>query len=60
MDALTLRQVADRLQVSTQTVRRMIARGEFPAPVRVSTKARWPVDVVTCWLAAEAAKAVRS
>jgi excisionase family DNA binding protein len=60
MDSLTLEQVADRLQVSKTTVRRMVARGTFPPPVKVSTKWRWPADAVTRWLNAEAAKAVPS
>lgn len=58
MESLTIEQVADRLQVSKQTVRRMVARGEFPKPEKLGTKARWPADVVPRWFAERAAKAV--
>ena len=41
-DLLTSQQVADRLAVSVRTLWRLIARGEFPQPIRYNRKlVRW-------------------
>jgi len=42
-DLLTAQQVAARLSISPRTLYRMIARGQFPAPIRYTRKlVRWP------------------
>jgi len=39
---LTAAEVARRLHVTVRTVYRLVARGEFPAPIRLGRKvARW-------------------
>jgi excisionase family DNA binding protein len=44
---VTLPEFAKRLNVSTRTVHRLIAAGQFPAPVRVGGALRWfPSDIV--------------
>lgn len=41
------------IPVSPSTLRRMVADGEFPAPVKLSKRVRaWRVDQVRQWLAA--------
>lgn len=48
---MTIREVAERLGVSDDTVRRLVARGDFPAPVYVSERSpRWAFSAVTQWL----------
>lgn len=48
---LTLKQVADRLGVSTKTVRRMVTRGDFPgahqAPMPGGKGTQWQVPVAS-------------
>jgi excisionase family DNA binding protein len=41
-DLLTSRDVAARLSISVRTLYRMMARGQFPRPIRLSRKwVRW-------------------
>jgi prophage regulatory protein len=41
-DLLTSRDVADRLSISVRTLHRLVARGQFPRPIRLSRKCvRW-------------------
>jgi excisionase family DNA binding protein len=47
---LTIGQVADLLQISTLTVRRMWQRGEFVAPVSLGRVIRWRTTDVEDWL----------
>ena len=47
---LTIGQVADLLQISTLTVRRMWQRGEFVAPVSLGRVIRWRKTDVEDWL----------
>ena len=53
MDSIThtVAQVADLLQVSQLTVRRMWIRKTFPAPVQVARMIRWRKSDVEKWLA---------
>lgn len=48
--ALSVGQVADLLQVSSLTVRRMWARGDFVAPVSLGRVIRWRRSDVENWL----------
>ena len=48
---LTVGQIADLLQVSQLTVRRMWIKKLFPAPVQVSRMIRWRKSDVEKWLA---------
>ena len=47
----TIGQVADLLQVSILTIRRMWSRGEFVAPVSLTRVIRWRRADVENWLA---------
>lgn len=47
---LTVRQLAELLQVSTRTVWRMQSAGELPEPIRISHRVRWRRDDVEEWL----------
>lgn len=43
-------EVARRLAVSAQTVRRLVAAGQFPAPIRVGRSVRWRLADVEAWI----------
>ncbi len=48
---LNLDEVAGLLQISTRTVERKLAAGEFPPPIRISaTRSRWLRTDVDAWL----------
>jgi excisionase family DNA binding protein len=56
-DLLTGRDVADRLSISIRTLQRMVARGQFPRPIRFSRKwVRWKRSEVDSYLHALAPK----
>lgn len=66
-EMLTIGEVADWLSVSTITVRRLMATGDLPAPLKIGRQLRWPVLVISEWIAAltdatvdDARKRVRS
>lgn len=42
--------VAARIGVSTQTLDRMVVSMEFPSPLRIHNRLRWPIEVVDHWL----------
>lgn len=47
IELLTVKTLCDRYDVQPITIRRWIARGLFPAPLRVGRrKIFWPADVV--------------
>lgn len=46
---LTIADVAHLLQVATKTVRRMVADGEFPRPIRVAKSDRWTLGTIRRW-----------
>jgi predicted DNA-binding transcriptional regulator AlpA len=48
---LTDGQLAERLQVSIQTVRRMWFRKELPAPIKVGFVNRWRESDIDQWVA---------
>ncbi len=47
---LTSAQLADLLQVSTDALEKMRARGQVPEPRRIGRRLRWHRDVVLSWL----------
>jgi excisionase family DNA binding protein len=52
-DLLTSQDVADRLSICVRTLYRMVARGQFPRPIRFSRKAvRWRRSDVDIYLQA--------
>jgi excisionase family DNA binding protein len=52
-DLLTSQQVAERLAVSVRTLWRLVARGDFPPPIRYNRKlVRWKTDEVDRYLEA--------
>lgn len=49
MRLLDRNSVAERLGISSRTLDRMVASGEFPSPVRICGRPKWPVEVVDQW-----------
>lgn len=50
---LRLDEVAHRLEVSSDTIRRWVRHCTFPAPIRVTPRVlRWDAEDVDAWLAA--------
>ncbi|WP_421935525.1 helix-turn-helix transcriptional regulator [Phenylobacterium sp.] len=48
---LALPQVMDLTSLSEPTIRRMVDRGEFPRPVRISSNRKaWPQPSVAAWI----------
>jgi excisionase family DNA binding protein len=46
LEALTIDQVAERLNLSKRTVNRLISDGVFPRPVKIGRLSRWvPEDI---------------
>ena len=50
---LTVRQVADRLGVSTRQVWKLTAAEKLPAPVRLSRSVRWRANELDAWIKAD-------
>jgi predicted DNA-binding transcriptional regulator AlpA len=46
---LTLPQMSQVLGISAPTIKRMLARGQFPQPVHVGAHPRWAFSVVRAW-----------
>jgi prophage regulatory protein len=47
---LRLSQVAERIGMGTSTIWAMVARGDFPNPVKLTTKSvAWPAHIVQEW-----------
>jgi len=55
--------LANMLQVTRRTVRRMVARFELPPPIRLANRSTWRAGTILSWIerriAAEAEKAAR-
>jgi prophage regulatory protein len=52
---LSRKEVAAMIDMSVSTVQRMVQRGTFPSPIRLSARCvRWPLDLVTRWVHAVA------
>lgn len=49
---LTIDQVANLLQVSTRSVRRMRATGAIPAPILIGKSVRWRSEDFRTWIEA--------
>ena len=47
----TIRDVAGVLKVSTRGLRKLVADGRFPKPIRVGRLLRWPAAIVQEWIA---------
>ena len=45
-------EVERRTQLSRSTLYRLIAAGQFPAPVKIGGAARWQEPVIERWIAA--------
>lgn len=50
IDLLTMKQAAQRLAICRRTLERLIARGEFPQPVKIGGAVRIPVGDVQSFL----------
>lgn len=55
-----IRDVAQFLAVSERTVRRWVAQGVFPEPIRINGSTRWLPTTVTAFLADRLAESRRS
>ena len=54
---LTLKEVANLLQVSSRSVQRLVDAGEFPAPVQIgANRPRWLRSAIDAWLERGAAR----
>ncbi len=47
---LTAEQLADLLQVSERTLRRLVASGKIMKPNRIGRQLRWPLREITRWI----------
>lgn len=47
---VTIFELARTLGCSTRHIRRLVARGEFPPPIRIGTLIRWPIGAVEAWV----------
>lgn len=52
MKMLTLKNVAELTQVSSRTVRNLVAAGRIPRPIRVGRGLRWRERDIADWFAA--------
>ena len=50
-DLLTVRDVSERLRISTRQCWKLLSAGKLPAPVRLSRSVRWRVDDIVGWVA---------
>ena len=50
-DLVTTDDVARVMQTTTRTVRRLVARGELPQPIRFGRLVRWPRQTIAAILA---------
>jgi excisionase family DNA binding protein len=48
---LKIDEVAGLLGCSRRTVRRLVATGQMPAPLRIGSLIRWPKEVIETWIA---------
>ncbi|MBS0263432.1 MAG: helix-turn-helix domain-containing protein [Planctomycetes bacterium] len=49
---ITARQLADKLQISTRTLWRMLSAERLPAPIRVGGIVRWRANDIERWISA--------
>ena len=47
---LTKRELARQLKLSTRTIDRRIATGDFPRGFKVGSVVRWPIDEIERWV----------
>jgi excisionase family DNA binding protein len=47
---ITARQLADKLQISTRTLWRMLSAKRLPAPIRLGGIVRWRSDEIEEWI----------
>lgn len=53
LELLTLRQLAEVLQISQRNARALAAKGALPRPIRVGRLVRWRREAVERWLSAQ-------
>lgn len=47
---LTAEQLANLLQISERTLRRLISSGKIMSPTRIGRQLRWPLSEITKWI----------
>lgn len=47
---LTADQLANLLQISERTLRRLISSGKIMSPTRIGRQLRWPLGEITKWI----------
>ncbi len=50
MELLSVRELANRLKVSTRHVWSLLSSGRLPEPVRVGRSVRWRADDIDQWI----------
>ncbi len=48
---LTLREVAELINVCERTVMREVQKGRFPSPIKIGRQNRWDVEVIDSFIA---------
>lgn len=46
-----IKQVAEKLNVSTRTIERLMSRRKFPKPIKIGRQNRWREGTIEAWLA---------
>jgi len=54
MELENVRTVAKRLSVSERQIWKLLAKGEFPKPIRLGRAVRWSRQTIDEWLAQQA------
>jgi excisionase family DNA binding protein len=54
---MSYRELGTALNLSERTLRRMLASGDLPQPLRLGRSVRWPSELIDAWLQARAAEA---
>ena len=50
MELLSVRELANRMKVSTRHVWSLLSSGRLPEPVRIGRSVRWRVDLIDQWI----------
>ncbi|MBX9267267.1 helix-turn-helix domain-containing protein [Chromobacterium violaceum] len=49
-DLVSIKTIAERTQLSSSYIRKMVKNGKFPKPLRIGNSTRWPVKEVDRWI----------
>ncbi|WP_323771239.1 helix-turn-helix transcriptional regulator [Antarctobacter sp.] len=54
-ELLSIKQIADHLELGVSTIWRLVKMKKFPAPIKVGGSTRWKVQDIEDWLASQEA-----